>query len=386
MTPQAILHRKLRLERRSTEALARWARTFLSAWADERSRGFGGEAAAGEARIDLRRVLETHYAAIVAAFDPDAMIAGETLGLAAVRDPRLAQSLASKAARQADWIIASIVKDLRAAESAQKSDAAVMPKVGGKWSVVLISTLKAVAKSLGTRLAAIANANTQDVSEAVRAAAAARGRITVVPPGAEQCVIVKVWNSLLDGREREAHRLAHNQSQLVENPFEVGGEVLRFPGDSSLGASIGNTINCRCWADYYLQKPDGTRVPLGVATPKLPARRQRAPGAPIGSNRPKTPTISVTFPTGRMSATVVLPDGGIAMMTVRDGAMTIRRGRDVVASASIYRGPDGRHVLGAPSIAPDYRGTGLDGLMRRSVEATNAMADEAARRAPARSP
>jgi len=329
--------------------------------------------------LELRSLLERHYADVVAVFQPDrGHVPG--LGLAGLADPALASRLAVKAARQAEWIATAITKDLADAERAArlegKAEAATKPKttplINGKWSAVIVAAIKSASAKLATKLGVIANMNTQDVAEAARG-----GTIRAVPPGQEQGVVVKVWQSLLDGREREAHRAAHNQDQLVENAFQVGGEDLRFPGDMSLGASLGNTINCRCWADYYLQKPDGSRVPLGVATPKLPARRMRAPGAPIGSNRPKTPTIAVTFPTGNMRATIILDDGGPATISVRDGAMTIRRGRDVIASAPVYRGPDGRNVLGAPTIAPDYRSTSIDGLMRRSVEATNRMIDEA---------
>ena len=56
----------------------------------------------------------------------------------------------------------------------------------------------------------------------------------------------KMWQTILDGREREAHNIADGQRQNVDNPFVVGGELLKFPGDTSLGASLGNIINCRC--------------------------------------------------------------------------------------------------------------------------------------------
>jgi len=56
----------------------------------------------------------------------------------------------------------------------------------------------------------------------------------------------KSWQTILDGREREAHGEADGQVQDVNNPFVVGGELLKFPGDTSLGATLGNIINCRC--------------------------------------------------------------------------------------------------------------------------------------------
>lgn len=56
----------------------------------------------------------------------------------------------------------------------------------------------------------------------------------------------KTWTAILDERVRDNHAIADGQSQRIGNPFSVGGELLRHPGDTSLGASAGNVINCRC--------------------------------------------------------------------------------------------------------------------------------------------
>jgi hypothetical protein len=56
----------------------------------------------------------------------------------------------------------------------------------------------------------------------------------------------KVWLSLMDGRQRDAHGGAHKQRRRLEQNFTVGGEILAYPGDSSLGASASNLVNCRC--------------------------------------------------------------------------------------------------------------------------------------------
>lgn len=39
---------------------------------------------------------------------------------------------------------------------------------------------------------------------------------------------------------------ADGQTVPNEEPFEVGGEKLMFPGDGSMGASGFNLYNCRC--------------------------------------------------------------------------------------------------------------------------------------------
>jgi len=61
------------------------------------------------------------------------------------------------------------------------------------------------------------------------------------------------WLTTLDGRERGAkptdnfnHRAANGQQRPIDTPFTVSGERLMYPGDESMGASLGNIIQCRC--------------------------------------------------------------------------------------------------------------------------------------------
>jgi SPP1 gp7 family putative phage head morphogenesis protein len=63
---------------------------------------------------------------------------------------------------------------------------------------------------------------------------------------ADTGVRMKRWLASPDDSTRIEHAMADGQIVLVKDPFEVGGEEMMFPGDSSLGASPGNTINCRC--------------------------------------------------------------------------------------------------------------------------------------------
>ena len=60
----------------------------------------------------------------------------------------------------------------------------------------------------------------------------------------------KEWAAILDQVTREAHVIADGQTVPMSDPFVVDGELLRRPGDTSLGASSGNVINCRCSALY----------------------------------------------------------------------------------------------------------------------------------------
>lgn len=75
----------------------------------------------------------------------------------------------------------------------------------------------------------------QDFIDNLAAAAALRAK-----------AFTKTWRSVGDSKTRPAHRAADGQTVPYDRPFIVDGEQLMFPGDSSLGAKIGNTINCRC--------------------------------------------------------------------------------------------------------------------------------------------
>ncbi len=54
----------------------------------------------------------------------------------------------------------------------------------------------------------------------------------------------KEWVSAEDERTRIAHRLADGQIVDRDEPFQVGGEALQFPGDPEGRAE--NVVNCRC--------------------------------------------------------------------------------------------------------------------------------------------
>jgi hypothetical protein len=60
----------------------------------------------------------------------------------------------------------------------------------------------------------------------------------------------KVWVATPDNRVRDAHIAAQGQRRQLDQFFLVGGDRLNFPGDSSLGASLSNTLNCRCIVTY----------------------------------------------------------------------------------------------------------------------------------------
>lgn len=67
----------------------------------------------------------------------------------------------------------------------------------------------------------------------------------------------KSWYTTLDERTRRGergydHAQAHMQTVPISDPFVVSGEMLNYPGDTSLGASAGNVVSCRCVPLYQI--------------------------------------------------------------------------------------------------------------------------------------
>lgn len=62
---------------------------------------------------------------------------------------------------------------------------------------------------------------------------------------------VKEWRTLLDNRVRPTHKEVHGKTIPIGDTFEVGGTLLRFPGDSEFDTSNGEeTCGCRCSLKY----------------------------------------------------------------------------------------------------------------------------------------
>lgn len=56
--------------------------------------------------------------------------------------------------------------------------------------------------------------------------------------------LVKQWLTRNDERVRVAHRDANGQLQLLDEPFDVGGTPMMYPGDPTAPADL--TVQCRC--------------------------------------------------------------------------------------------------------------------------------------------
>src|SRR5690606_17738139 len=57
----------------------------------------------------------------------------------------------------------------------------------------------------------------------------------------------KSWDAIRDEHTRDAHFSTDPDLWIdLNEPFNVDGELLGYPGDITLGATAGNLINCRC--------------------------------------------------------------------------------------------------------------------------------------------
>lgn len=62
------------------------------------------------------------------------------------------------------------------------------------------------------------------------------------------------WVATNDARTRPTHAAAHDQVRVIGQPFEVGGSLMLYPLDGSLGAPASEIVNCRCVTAPLLQE------------------------------------------------------------------------------------------------------------------------------------
>lgn len=238
-----MLAAKLALEAEITGPLDRAALAYIKAWLD------GGGMVQVRARLEHQHAFETllviHFARVcmvVLGRDPDWK--GD-LGAAAV-NRRHADRLRTRATNQSLLIMKGIDRELAKAQiagSMQKSapDSIETKESFGSFTIRMAANLVNAAKnayeSVKNKIPSIANVQTQGPAE--------EAVIEWVDDNKDaDSTVINVWSTMLDERVRHAHQEAEGQERRVDQPFDVMGEQLRFPGDTSLGASLGNVINC----------------------------------------------------------------------------------------------------------------------------------------------
>lgn len=125
-------------------------------------------------------------------------------------------------------------------------------KVLSTRKLASIASAKFKQKSMARAKTTIPITQTQQAAEKTKFNVVNAHHTSVKKP--VKAIGIKTWHTVGDEKVRIAHRAANFQTQLLSLPFDVGGEELMQPGDSSLGATAGNTINCRCSAQYSFRK------------------------------------------------------------------------------------------------------------------------------------
>jgi HK97 family phage portal protein len=83
-------------------------------------------------------------------------------------------------------------------------------------------------------------------------------------------MLMKVFLATDDSHTREEHRKADGQKVGMDEPFEVGGSKMMYPGDTSLGAKPDMTIGCRCTHFYERVQVDDVNKALQLFIQGLP--------------------------------------------------------------------------------------------------------------------
>lgn len=60
----------------------------------------------------------------------------------------------------------------------------------------------------------------------------------------------KTWVDVRDSKERATHLEVGGTTIPIDEPFQVGGSLMLYPKDSSLGAGDSEIANCRCSVRY----------------------------------------------------------------------------------------------------------------------------------------
>ena len=168
-------------------------------------------------------------------------------------DEALLALIALRAPRQADFILETTEKELNDATQRAVVEAAKNEETLTNAELSRKVTQDFNARTPG-RVETISITETQTMAEDTKLTEAQTIANSGVFIAGVSAVLVmrKIWNTILDERTRSSHVLADNQERNMVQPFLVQGQRLKVPGDTSLGATLDNVINCRCAAEFKI--------------------------------------------------------------------------------------------------------------------------------------
>lgn len=128
----------------------------------------------------------------------------------------------------------------RALEAGKPVAAADVDKIAGRYSERLLKTH--VEMLTRTAAAESFNAGRDQAWE------------QLVDQGIDRAKIEKEWRDRADEKVRNSHRHMRGQTVILGQAFRTNsGSLLRYPGDSALGAGYDEIANCRCYLIYHLR-------------------------------------------------------------------------------------------------------------------------------------
>ncbi len=179
-------------------------------------------------------------------------------------DEEIVEFIISHSVQQSGFILRTTQKELQAITARVIANAIAQGEDLTLKEIAARVEKEFNASSAG-RIDTIAATETQGPSETTKliiATVLAATVIDVLGPdgGPVPGTVIKTWNTIIDSVTRPAHIRANGQTIRNNTAFVVGGERLPAPGNSSLGASLKNVINCRCTATYSVVGGDALPV------------------------------------------------------------------------------------------------------------------------------
>lgn len=210
-------------------------------------------------RPELEEILGSHYEIVADKFEgkiekelPEDL--GLTIGEQVILTTALANFFARRAIQQSRIITETTQRNMRTVTQIVSSETEDQIERAVTGSALLSRTFPS--REIGT-----ASLETQAAAETTKGAEfdVLAGKRPLSLERTDK-PLNKEWVTVGDERVRSSHVAADSQVRLVNEPFNVGGEQLRWPGDTSLGATAGTVINCRCSAVYNTNALAANRI------------------------------------------------------------------------------------------------------------------------------
>ena len=252
------LREKLQLERLLVNEIRNFNRQLTRQAVKEYAQGAGSLDAA-ILEPELTEILAKHYSRVSDPFSQQIIDILPSDIEATDRERELIAAalltfFSSRASEQAEIITGTNQRNIDASIDeatmiSQEEAAAGRPQTRIDIALLAGATLS---RKLNGRVTGISSLETQAAAETSKATEAQV--LTGQPPSVtggslREVPVIKEWVTVGDERVRTSpfsHVAADSQEVSLNQPFSVGGQLLRWPGDTSLGASAGNVVNCRC--------------------------------------------------------------------------------------------------------------------------------------------